>query len=338
MHGLLNPKHPFHATADCEAWLALKNGVPAGRILLILNNQYNKRHKSQVGFFGLFESEKDDEVAKALLERVLLFKKKYQLKEMIGPVNPSTNYECGLLVEGFNDPPCLMMPYNPPFYAQLFEDFGLKKAKDLCAFRFETSQEFDPVIEKIAYRIKEKQRVTYRPFDKKNWKKEMILLHRLYNFAWEENWGFVPMTEAEFFQMGKEMLPILTPELTLIAEVDNRPVGFILSLLDYNQVFKRISSGRLLPWGIVRLLTEKKKITRTRTLAMGIVENYRKKGIETGLYLQSLQFVKKNMPQISEAEFSWVLEDNHQMVKAVEKMGCVHYKTYRLYHLGGRED
>lgn len=328
---LLKPTHPFYASARVKAFIADRNGRPAGRVMAIHNHRYNEFHGVNAGFYGFFESLDDDSVARSLLQACEAFLRARGADTMYGPVNPSTNYECGLLVRGFEDPPQIMMPYNPPFYGGLLENTGQEKAKDLIAYRFDVYKGFPDVVRKAAQRAEslKSRDVVFRPVEMKSWRRDIRMIKAVYNEAWRKNWGFVPMTDAEFDHMAAEMKRIIDPDLALVCTVDGEAAGFILTLPDYNQVFKRIPSGRLLPGGLFKLLRPQKHIDRLRTLTMGVREKFRKLGLETAFYHKSCEAGKAK--NYREAEFSWVLEDNDSMNKPLLRLGTTPYKTYRIY-------
>lgn len=326
---LLNPKHPFYKTADIKAWLAEDNGKAIGRIMAIHNHSYNKYVANSVGHFGWFETINDIEVARALIDTASAHLKSLGLSTVLGPMNPGTNYECGILVDNFNDDPQIMMTYNPPYYEELLVKLGFTKAMDLLAYNFSPNSALPPVVMEIAARTEKKNNVTYRPVNLKNWKKELDIMFNIYNSAWESNWGFVPMTKEEFEHTAKDLKAIVDPTLIQYALVDGVEAGFILTLPDLNQVFKTIPSGRLSPSAIYKLLTAKKRINRARVVMMGIKKEYRKKGLETLLYKHTQVALQKN-PRIKELEMSWILETNVEMNKPLVRMSGAPYKTYRL--------
>lgn len=326
---LLNPKHPFYKTADVKAWLAEAHGKPVGRIMAIHNHSFNKHMANSEGHFGWFECINDIEVARALVNAASTHLKSLGLTSVLGPMNPGTNYECGILVDKFDDHPQIMMTYNPPYYETLLSDLGFTKAMDLLAYNFLPDSILPPIILEIAARTEKKNNVTYREVNLKNWKAELDIMFDIYNSAWESNWGFVPMTKEEFYHTAKDLKSIVDPTLIQFAMVDGVEAGFILTLLDLNQVFKSIPSGKLSPSAIYKLLTAKKRINRARVVMMGIKKEYRKKGLETLLYKHSQLAVQKN-PRLKNLEMSWILETNIEMNKPLVRMSGPHYKTYRL--------
>ncbi len=326
---LLSEKHPFRKTADMRLFLAEKGGQAVGRIAAVVNRAHNQFHGELTGHFGLFECIDDKEVAQDLMAAAMDITQKAGMKKLVGPVNPSTNYECGLLVEGPKDPPQIMMTYNPPYYARLFQELGLVKEKDLIAYRLNSDIQMPEKVRFISDRVEKKSGVTFRPISKKHWNRDINLMYELYNDAWEKNWGFVPMLKEEFFHTAKDLKAAVIEELVLFVEKDGEAVGFIVALPDFNQIFKRIPNGKLLPTGIFKLLFGKKHVTRSRIITLGLKQKYRRSGLETVLYTKIQDMMKK--VGLKEVEMSWILEDNLEMNRPLILMGALPYKRYRIY-------
>ena len=259
INDMLNPKHPFYETGSAQCFLAFKDKDVAGRIMAINPKAYNDYHKSNVGFFGFFESIKDPNVTSALFAAVEDWLKQQGLTSIQGPFNLSSNYESGLLVKGFDDPPQVMMTYNPKYYQKYIEELGYEKAMDLLAYNVSYPVDMPEVIVKISERAEKKSKITYRFFNKKDFDNEINRMFEIYNDAWEKNWGFVPMTQKEFKHTAKELKMILNEKLVVFAEVDGETAGFIVGLPDMNQVIKKVPSGSLLPFGIFKILNFKNK-------------------------------------------------------------------------------
>ena len=321
-------KHPFYANADAEFFLARQNGRVVGRVAAIFDRAHNRFHEEQAGFFGFFESEDDPQAARALLERAWQWLQDRGAKVMRGPVNPSTNYECGLLVDGFEADPMVMMTYNPPYYPALLEKAGLRKAKDLYAYLSNANTISIDKIERVADKALRSSGVRVRPIDMKNFQADVERVWHVYNSAWERNWGFVPMSREEFAAMGKEMKQILKPELVLIGEVGDRVVGFALALPDVNQALKP-ANGSLFPTGLVKILYYQRLIKSVRVLALGVAEDYRPSGLAAGFYATLVRNARKL--GFGDCEMSWILEDNVLMNRSLQVMGAKRYKTYRIY-------
>jgi hypothetical protein len=328
---LLNEKkHPFYETATVKAWLAEKEGKVVGRIMAVNNHAYNKYHNTKIGFFGFYEAINDSLVSALLLNTAEASLKKEGLTSVQGPMNPGTNYECGLLVDKYDDAPQIMMTYNPPYYASHIEAHGYKKTMDLLAYNVDAHFTMPKIIMDIAERTEKKSKVTFRTLNLKKWTEELDTMFDIYNSAWEANWGFVPMTKAEFYHTAKDLKSIVDPELVHFAMVDGVVAGFILTLPDLNQVFKQIPSGNLSPMAIYKILTAKRRMNRVRVITMGIKKEFRKIGLETLLYKHNHIAIKKN-PLNKNIEMSWILENNLEMNKPLIRMGGEAYKRYRIY-------
>ncbi len=325
---LLNPqKNPFFKHAEVEFYVAYKNNISIGRIAAILNYNHNKFHDENICFFGFFECLNDAEAAKALFEKTAEFARKHKCSSIRGPASYSTNEQCGLLVKGFNLPPAIMMNFNPEYYVSLIENNGFQKTKDLYAWSVR-KEEFNPRILHIAEKLLKKNNIKIRSVNLKKFDDEIKLVKEIYNSAWEKNWGFIPMTEEEFDHTAKDFKMIVKPYLVPLAEIDGKTVGFAMGLPDMNQAFKYLN-GRLFPFGIFKLLYFKRKINRIRVLTLGILKEYRGKGIDLLLY--STLFKNGTENGFPEGEFSWILEDNRLMNEALEKMGAHLDKIYRIY-------
>jgi len=330
MKFILGDKNPFFLHAEAACFLARKNGEVVGRIAAIIDRNHINIHKEQAGFFGFFECLPDVSIAACLLNAASDWLRERDIEVMRGPMNPSANDECGFLLEGFDSPPMIMMTYTPPYYLEYMDSCGLTKAKDLYAYiSVIKNVSAGERLEKLAAVVKKRfPGLVIRPARMKDFKKELDIVKDVYNSAWSHNWGFVPMTDAEIESMAKRLKPLIVPDLLIMAEVNGEPAGFYMAVPDYNQVFKRIN-GRLGPIEIVKFLWYSRKITDIRVLTMGVKEEYRKKGIEGLLYLESFKAAMRK--GYERAEMSWVLEDNELMKKGCEFMGGNLYKKYRIY-------
>ncbi len=322
-------KHPFYANAEAEFFLARRNGRVAGRIAGIIDRNHNQFHGESAGFFGFFECEDDPAVAGALLEAAREWTFQRGARVLRGPVNPSTNYESGMLIDGFDADPMIMMTYNPSYYPVLMERAGLRKAKDLYAYGGMAPQIKLDKIERVATRALARHCVRIRPIEMKNFNADVMRVWEVYNSAWKRNWGFVPMSRDEFFLMGKEMKQILKPELVLIAEAKDRVVGFALALPNLNHALKK-AHGRLLPTGLLKILYHQRLTKDVRVFALGVTEEYRTTGVAAGFYATLVRNALK-LGYDGECEMSWILEDNVLMNRSAELMGVRRYKTYRIY-------
>jgi GNAT superfamily N-acetyltransferase len=327
---LSEKRNPFFHHAEVACFLARKNGVTLGRIAAIIDRNHIKFHNEPAGFFGFFECLPDCAVARELLCSAASWLKERGIEIMRGPMNPSTNDECGFLLEGFDSPPMIMMTYTPAYYLDYMERCGLTKSKDLYAYIVVIKDvAAGGRLEKLASAVKSRiPGLTVRPADMKRFQQEVEAVKVIYNSAWSRNWGFVPMTDAETESMAKKLKPLIVPELMIMAEMNGKPAAFFVAVPDYNQVLGKVN-GRLDPLGIAKFLWYSRKISDIRILTMGVKEEYRKKGIEGLLYLEAFKAAMKK--GYGRAEMSWILEDNVLMQRGCELMGGKLYKKYRIY-------
>jgi GNAT superfamily N-acetyltransferase len=320
--------HPYHQHAETEYFLAWDGGRPVGRIAASVNHQYDAKYDDDAGFFGFFESPDDSSTASGLLAAAGAWLTEHGRACIRGPFNFSTNETCGLLVDGFDTPPVFLMPHNPIYYGSLIEQAGLAKVKDLIAFEFDATAGITGRVRKISDRILRSGDVVVRNFRMNDLENEIQTVMKIYNEAWADNWGSIPITDGEMKAMAREIKPILNPELALVIEINGTPAAFSLTVPDLNQALKGLD-GKLFPFGWAKLLSRMKKITRCRMITMGVLPEFRKRGVETLLYTISND--RAQPMGYTWGELSWVLEDNHMLSKALISMGCNPYKTYRLY-------
>jgi GNAT superfamily N-acetyltransferase len=327
----LDPKkNPFFEFGEVELFLARRGGQVVGRIAAVKDPHYNEFHGTNEGFFGLFECINDAGVARALFEAAAQWLRAKGFAKMLGPMNFSTNQECGLLVEGFDTPSAIMTTYNPPYYASLIEANGFTKAMDLWSWELSSSVQPPEKVARIAEKLRQRDGITVRSVNLKKFEEEVALIKGIYNAAWEKNWGFVPMTEHEIDHLAEQFKPVVIPDLVPIAEKDGKVIGFGITLPDLNVVFRRNRSGRLFPM-ILKLLwaLKTRKIRRARILLLGVLPEYRGKGVDAMLY--HWIWTKSGERGIYWGEAGWILEDNPAMNAGLEKMTFKVYKTYRLY-------
>ena len=326
-----SPAHPFRSHSDMILLLARRDGKVAGRIAGIIDHNYIEFHQERIGFFGFFESVKDPAVTESLLSKVSGWLKARGMEKMAGPMNPSTNDECGLLIEGFDLPPCLMMPYNPPYYPGLIEGFGLKKVMDLYAYSLDEANFRLDRLSRITGRLRRKEPDLHvRPINLRDFDAELTIVKELYNQAWSKNWGFVPLTEAEIDDLAKNLKPLVVPDLILFAYRGEEPVGFSVALPDYNEVLKHLN-GRIGLLGGLKFLYYSRKIHKVRVMLLGVKHAFQKKGIEGLLYIET--FKRGIQKGYYRSECSWILESNPLMQHGLEAMGGKRYKTYRIYEM-----
>ena len=324
--------HPFYDNNERQAFLAMRDGEPVGRILGLINREHNRRYKENRGFFGFFESIDETEVSRGLFDAVKQWLKQYDIQDMRGPVNPSLNYECGLLVDGFDSSPFFMMTYNHPYYESLFTNYGFEKSQDLCAFwgHVDMLETLDEKLEVIAQAAAERFNVTMRRLNPKNFKKDVHAFLDIYNQSLVNTWGFTPLSDAEMKHLSQGLRQLIAPELTTIAEVDGRPVAAAFGLLDYNPRVRQID-GKLFPFGFMRLLGNRKAIKNARILSTNVIPEYQR----WGLGVTVLSRLRQDVLDwgLEEVEFSWVLETNHLSYKTLQRGGAKLYKTYRIFDL-----
>lgn len=321
-------RNPFFDHAEVALYLAFdSSGQPAGRIALTVDRAHNEFHSERTGFFGFFESIDDPRAGHCLLDHARQWFKDKGLAKMAGPMNLSTNHECGLLVEGFESLSMLGIPYNPPRYQEILEGWGLAKSKDLLSL-FLDPKVVPEYLTRAMVRIDKRNRFTLRSFRMDRFTDELDILWDIYNSAWERNWGFVPMTRKEFLFAAEEMKAIVQPEFCFIAEVEGQPVGFSLTLPNINPLLKKMN-GRLFPLGWLHFLRGKKNIDSFRVITLGIKKPFRRMGIDVAFYHATY----KRLVEITASlvEMSWILEDNIPMLEPIRRIGGTVYKRHRIY-------
>jgi len=325
---MFSPRYHFFEHGEMELFLARRGNETVGRVAAILDRSYVDFSRDEAVFFGFFESVDDSEVVQALIDTVRAWGMERGMKVIRGPFNPSTNDECGLLVEGFDMAPMLMMPYNPPYYMDLMKSCGLEKCKDLYSYIVETNmqtQRFEKFVTRLHQRMPD---LTVRSVRLNRLAEELQTIRDIYNDAWKDNWGFVPITESEMDFLASRLKPLVIDDLVLFAEIKGKAVAFIITFPDYNQVFRRLN-GKIGLIGAVKFLYYSRRIKDLRTMLLGVRHGYQKRGIETLLYLET--FKRGVRRGFERSELSWILEDNMLMRRPIEMFGGRIYKTYRLY-------
>lgn len=329
---LLNAKkHPFYKHSSAQLFLAYNNDKLVGRIAAIWNKNHNSFNHVNEGQFGYFDCINNQEVANALFDAALSWVKAKGGDNLVGPINLSTNETCGLLVEGFDSPAMAMMPYNYPYYAELIHNFGFDKKVDLYAYEVTTdtaSMRSVQLLDRLEDRLG-RSGIKLRTINLKDFKNEAAKIREVYNKAWDKNLGFVPMTDDEFDYIAKDLKMIVDPQFCIIAEKGDEIIGFAVGIPNVNEIQINIKRGRLLPTGIFKLLFGKKNIKSLRVLMLGVLEGYRKLGIEACLYGRIIKNAKT--VGITRAECSWMLETNYLMNHAIEQINGELYKRYRIY-------
>lgn len=321
--------NPFLSHSEIQPFICYKQGRVCGRIVGIINNNHNQVASEKTGFFGFFESINDFEVADALLNKVYSWIKDKGMSIMRGPANFSSNDDWGSLVDSYNVSPMVMMPYNPEYYNDFYIKYGLRKVKDVLAYRMSTQHKFPERVSKIIERVRKRLNITIRNIKMKEYTNEVNIIKDIYNKAWEQNWGFVPMTDDEFSHLAKDLKTIADPRFIFFAIAGGNHVGISVCIPNINEGLIKIKNGRLLPFGIFKLLYHIKKVKSGRLLILGVTKDYRNKGIEPLLFEATLNAARD--AGWDWGEMSWVLEDNILMRNSIEKAGGEPYKTYRLY-------
>ena len=331
---VFSEKNPFFDHAEIQLFVARRAGADAGRIAAVLDRHHNDFHGEKIAFFGFFEAENDPAVSGALFEAAAAWGRERGMEILRGPANPSLNDEAGLLVEGFDSPPVLMMTYNPRYYVDLVEAAGFRKAKDLLAYWFEVGpaplERFTRINERVRRREKN---LVMRKISKHSLAADLPKIREVYNEAWEKNWGFVPMTPGEMDFMAKRLKPLLVEDFLFLAEARRpdgslEPIAFMLSLPDYNTAIAPLH-GRLLPFGWLKFFLGMKHIRALRVVTLGIKQQYRMRGIQSLMFEEGLRAALER--GYTGCEVSWMLEDNDLVIRSVRLWGGRHYKTYRMY-------
>lgn len=331
---VLSDDNPFFDHADAQLFVATRAGRDVGRIAAIIDHRHNERCGERTSSFGFFECEKDPGVARALFGAVERWAARRHMTLLRGPMNPSMNEECGLLIEGFESSPMFMTTYNPRYYVDLVEAHGFRKARDLWAYHLEPTD--DHVARLATFNDRARRRMpdlVVRPVRKRDFHTEVARMKEIYNASWEDNWGFVPLTDKEFAFMAERLAPLIVEDLALIAELSGEPIGIMLSLPDYNQALKPLK-GRLWPLGWLTFRRGVRAIRSARTVLLGVKRTYRARGIETLMLAQSFRWALAH--GFTRLEQSWVVEDNTMMHRYLEALGARAYKKYRIYEASVR--
>jgi hypothetical protein len=328
-------RHPFYKTSEVEMFLARSGGRVVGRVMAILNRAHNEFHSERAGFFGFFECENRRDAAAALLNAAREWLRSKGAEVVRGPMNPSTNYEVGLLIDAFDRSPAVMMTYNPDYYADLIERSGFQKSVDLYAYDISVRYYNTEKLKRVAQRLREKDGISVRIVDLKKFREEAAIIRQIYNDAWSANWGFVPVSEEEFDHLAKDMKQIVDPRIVLVAEkriagAPPIPIGFMLAVPDINRALKKIN-GRLFPFGLFKLLWHSRKIDYIRIIIMGVVKEHQSIGMASVLYDEI--YTRGPGSGYPDGEMSWVLETNTMMNRAAEMLGGKRSKTYRIYEM-----
>ena len=324
--------NPLFEHAEMQLWVAQRDGRDVGRIAGIIDHHFNRVQQQRTGFFGFFECVNDPTVCAALMDAARAWMRGKGLDRIIGPMNPTSNDECGLLVDGFDADPAFMMPYNPRYYPELLAGQGFEKAKDLLAFFIDISQSPLDRLNRLATKCRDRNpELLFRPITKKTLMADLALVKEVYNAAWEHNWGFTPMTDKEIDFMAERLKPLLVEGLLQLVISPEGPVGFLLAVPDFNQVFKPLQGTLFSPhiFGVLPYFLGMKSPKLCRVITLGVKAGYRGRGLESVMLSEGLKTGFKI--GFTAAEASWVLEDNVKMRRVIELFGARVYKTYRLF-------
>ena len=322
-------KNPFYRHATSQLWLAEEDGVVIGRIGACVDQYNNEHHDEKVGFFGFYEVDENAAAATALLETARAWIAQQGMEIMRGPGCFTSNHDWyGLQVAGKFNRPFLGMPYNPRYYEQQLTDFGLTGAKDLYAWWAETEGLLPDKMIQFVNRIMARPGLVIRAMDKKRFFEDAAIIRELYNECWSKNWGFIPLDDEDFNYMAKDMKSMVNPDFLLIAEMNGTPIGFALTVPDFNQALQPLK-GKLYPFGWLKFLLAKRKIDSSRTLLMGVLPKFRTLGVDMALVFKTMKAAFAN--GITSGECSWVLADNEPMNRIMAGYGAEMHKTYRVF-------
>lgn len=323
-------RHPFYDHSESTTLLARRRGRIVGRLAVLVNHVHNQKYNERLGFFGFFECVDDVTVAQGLFSAGESWLRDKGMTAVRGPVNPSLNYTCGLLVDGFHRPPCFLMTYNPPYYASLLEGCGLTKSQDLYAYEMDLNllaalvKRYKPAVLSAL----DGTDLVIRPLNPAKFHQDIQTFLDIYNSSLDGTWGFTPLQPREANHIAREMRHVIVPQFAVFAEVGGKPIGALLALLDYNQILRTLN-GRLFPFGLLRLLTGRKRITVARAMSMTMAPGYQSAGLSVVLLDNLIGAAAKW--GIERYECSWVLESNSSSRGTLERAKMKITSTYRLY-------
>ena len=328
----LSKRNPFFEHAKCKFWLAYRGATPVGRISAQVDQLHLQRYEDSTGFFGLLEAEDEAETFRALMDTAETWLRDQGMHRVLGPFNFSINQECGLLVEGFDTPPMVMMGHARPYYSARIEENGYRKEKDLLAYHINSDYQLTPAMRLVIKRAK--KRVHLRPLRRSIFREELRILQDIFEDAWSQNWGFVPFTRSEFEHMGKSLKLLLPDDQVQIAEVDGVPAAFMVAVPNVNEAIRDLN-GKLFPLGWLKLLWRLKVAypKSVRVALMGVRQRYQKSRLGAALALMVIEACTAPAVRrgVLTAEMSWILDDNLGMRNIIESLGGKAYKRYRIY-------
>lgn len=314
--------------AELQEFLAWDNDEVVGRIVAIVDRAFCEYQQTKTGFVGFFEALEREDVSLALFSTADAWLKERGMTKVLGPVHGSTNYQLGNQIDSFDSLPVIEMPYTPPYYGRFFEASGYAKDQDLFSYKMDTTLPLSDKIKRVAELSRKRSKVEIRNVEMKNWDRDVKYVREIWDDAWADNWGFVPWNQAEFDQLAEGLKMAIDPKITLFAYVDDKPVGFAFPIPDLNPVFQKMD-GKLLPFGVFKLLSGKSKCDTIRIAAFGVRKEFQNRGIDA-LFVYEL-YTRGVEQGISKAEFSWILESNLDLRNLLENWGAEHYRTHRVY-------
>jgi GNAT superfamily N-acetyltransferase len=322
-------KNPFFKNAELALFTAQFNGVLTGRIAAIIDHRYNSYHNKKTGFFGFFECNDDQETVNLLFRAAEGWLKAKGMDDVLGPANPGMMDVIGILVEGFDKYPSILMPYNKPFYDRIISEAGYQKEMDLLTYLVtQDSVDRDRANRAVEIVKKRLPGIRVRRMNLSKIHDEVKIIQDIFNKAWKNNWGFIPLSSEEFHALATDLKTIVDNDFAHVAEINGEPVGFSVALPDYNQIFRKMN-GRLLPAGIFKILWNKRKINKIRTALMGVIPEYQGRGIDVLLHREAIE--NGLIRSYYSSEVGWILENNIQMIRVAEKIGGTLDKRYRMY-------
>jgi len=327
---LLDPrKHPFWEFSERILFLARRGARTVGRIAGIIDRHHNEFHNEQMGVWGFFECDDDPEAASSLFSAVETWLRRKGMTFVRGPLNPSINYEAGLLIDGFEHTPALMMTYNPSYYIRLIESCGFTREKDLFSFMIDGAYRLPEWLDSLAARLARKKGIHIRPFRVKDPVPELALVREIFNDCWSDNWGYVPLSDHEIREIGRDLVKIADPDLAFFLYYEDEPAGVCVVLPDINPLLKRFN-GSIGLSGLLKFLIYRREITGLRALLFGVKEKYRQMGLPILAFSHLYEAVRKK-ETYRYMELGWTLEDNEAINSLVEEAGARIHKKYSLF-------
>ncbi len=327
-------KNPYFRHGAAQFWLAWRGQRVVGRISAQIDQLYLQRHGADAGHFGFLDAEDDAEVFRALLNAAERWLAERGMRRMLGPLSLSSNEECGLLVDGFDAAPMLMMGFAPPYAARHLSTIGARKAKDLVAYDLVIPDPSPAAIQRRIAKLGTWRRVVVRPLDMSRYDAELMTVIDIFNDAWSDNWGFVPFTEHEMRHAASSMRPLIRPDLVWLGELDGDIAGMIVCLPNLSEAIAGLN-GRILPFGWIKLLWRLRiaGLRTGRVLLMGLRKRHQRSAVGTVLLYALIERLRVGMLRVGfrRIEMSWVLEDNKPMRRIIEDVGGRVYKTYRIF-------